>query len=164
MRTDILCTVRNSHFNSSIRGTFLVDNSGKLQTRVKRGENIQFIVNYLFSNPCAGLNDCRKALMKWRGIKNCDASRGQYASYFYDFYSYKWYHEKKWTVFKDKNGKKRAKLTVLGMSMVDLIEAKKINDWLKSSPRDRVKIVLNTPEDIDDLTGYYYDNIFSIMS
>ena len=83
--------------NRDIRGKYLVDNSGILRERMPRGENIRFIANYVFANPCVGANECRRALLQWRGFKQCDDSRGQYASYFYDRYHYKWYHSKVWS-------------------------------------------------------------------
>lgn len=141
-----------------IRGTFLVDNSGRLQTRIPRGENISFIVNYLYSNPCSRLSDCRRALLLWRGIKLCDQSRGQYASYFYDRYAHKWWYEKRWQKIVDKNGKKRALLTPLGMSMVDLEFARKIKG-VTSSGKERIRITVPESQ-IGVLAGKKYDHIF----
>ena len=66
----------------SIRGKYLVCNYGHLYERIPRGENIEFIANYIFANPGCIPNECRKALLQWRGFKQCDESRGQYASYF----------------------------------------------------------------------------------
>ena len=89
--------------NRDIRGKYLDDNSGILRERMPRGENFRFIANYVFANPCVGANECRRALLQWRGFKQCDDSRGQYASYFYDRYHYKWYHSKIWNFMKDEN-------------------------------------------------------------
>ena len=120
--------------NKDIRGEYLVDNFGTLRKRMPRGENIRFIANYVFANPCTGANECRRALLQWRGFKQCDESRGQYASYFYDRYHYKWYHSKIWDLIKDKGDKKRMVLNVGGMQLIDSDFQQRLKDW-KREPR-----------------------------
>ena len=135
-----------------IRGKYLIDNSGILRERMPRGENIRFIANYIFANPCVGANECRRALLQWRGFKQCDDSRGQYASYFYDYYAKKWYHNKRWTHIKDDKGKHRMILTSEGLSLVDDELQKSLKEWDGSS------------RDIVDLEGVPYDELFSKKS
>jgi hypothetical protein len=153
-----LCSATNQQRNVDIRGTFLVDNQGRLQTKMKRNENKEWIINYLYANPCAGLNECRKALLKWRGIRDCDDSRGQYSSYFYDHYCYKWYHKKDWVKFKDSKGKLRARLTIAAMAKVDIDFANKLAAWNKDGV-ERTKLWVDNPDDIENMIGYKYDDI-----
>ena len=144
--------------SESIRGTFLVDNSGKLQLRIPRGENIVFIASYIYSNPCCKVGDCRRALLQWRGIKVCDQSRGQYNSYFYDYWSYKWYHHKNWSKIKDSSGKQRLQLTSNGMGLVDLDLADKIQK-ATSQNEDRVRFIVPSNQK-EFFVGQKYENMF----
>ena len=153
------CKASGKYRNTDLRGTFLVDNNGRLQTKMGRGENREWIINYLFANPCAGVGECRRALLKWRGFKNCDESRGQYCSYFYDHYSHKWYHQKYWSKFKDKNGKIRAQLTTLGLSHVDVNFAAELEDWIKNG-EERTRLWIDNPHDVQTMQGYKYADIF----
>jgi len=150
----------NIQRNKEIRGTFLVDNKGRLQTRMPRGENIKFIINYIFANPCIGANPCRKALLQWRGIKDTDASRGQYASYFYDFYANNWYHKKRWNFIKDSKGNKRMILTDYALRLVDEEFQKRLKDW-DNIPRSQIDMSHAAPEEIEKLKGYEYLEIVS---
>ena len=117
--------------NSKIRGTFIIDNNRQLKKKVRKGENIDWIINYVFCNPGIGANQCRKALCRWRGIRVCDASRGQYASYFYDYYAIEWYHKQHWTsrVFSDLDNRKRLLLTTKGLGRVDQQMVNRIKKW-----------------------------------
>lgn len=152
------CKASGKYRNTDLRGTFLIDNKGRLQMKMRRGENIQWIINYLFANPCAGVGECRRALLKWRGFKNCDESRGQYCSYFYDRYSHKWYHHKYWSKFKDKNGKIRAQLTTEGLAHVDISFANEIRDWVKNG-EERIRLWVADPNHAQRLQGYKYFDI-----
>ena len=138
--------------NKEIRGKYLVDNSGILRERMPRGENIRFIVNYIFANPCVGANECRRALLQWRGFKQCDDSRGQYASYFYDRYANKWWHHKRWGFIQDDKGKSRMILNPQGLLLVDETLQKSLREWDQS------------PREIVDLEGIKYDELFSKKS
>ena len=135
-----------------IRGKYLIDNSGILRERMPRGENIRFIANYIFANPCVGANECRRALLQWRGFRQCDDSRGQYASYFYDYYAKKWYHNKRWKHIKDDKGKHRMILTPEGLTLVDDELQENLKKWDGSS------------RGIVDLEGLPYDELFSKKS
>ena len=134
-----------------IRGKFILDNERNLVTRIKKGENIKWIASYLYANPGVGAHECKRALLSWRGFKMCDQSRGQYASYFYDYYAKKWYFNKLWTVEKfNQDGPKKMILRSEGMGRVDLQLAEKIKQWDGKAGG----IVDNS------LAGKNYDNIF----
>lgn len=151
-------------FNTKIRGTYLVDNDEKLQTRIQRGENKKFIISYLYANPCVVANRCRKDLLRWRGYALSDASRGQYSSYFYDHYHHKWYHKKFWHSTVDEFGNRRLNLTVEGMANVDLDLAERIKTWQSESSEERTRILISDHETIDRLAGLPYRNIVSKKS
>jgi len=148
-------------FNTEIRGTYLVDNDEKLQTRIQRGQNKKFIISYLYANPCVVANRCRKDLLRWRGYVVSDSSRGQYASYFYDEYYHKWYHKKFWNSTVDESGNRRLNLTVEGMANVDLELAERIKAWQSESLQERTRILISDHETIDHLVGLPYKNIVS---
>ena len=110
---------------------------------MKRGENYIWIANYLFLNPCITAANCRKALLLWRGYEVSDRSRGQYASYFYDRWSYKWYYKKYWSFIKQEKNK-LMQLTSMGMSLID----KQLQDRMKSwdhVPRGITNINIDNP-------------------
>jgi len=138
--------------NKDIRGKYLVDNSGILRERMPRGENIRFIANYVFANPCVGANECRRALLQWRGFRQCDDSRGQYASYFYDHYHYKWYHSKVWNFMKDERGKRRMVINPGGLALIDDELQQRLKKWDMN------------PRQIINLEGASYDKLFSKKS
>ena len=121
-----------SDINHNIRGEYLVDNHGYLQKRMPRRENIKFIANYIFANPCCGANECRKAMLQWRGFKLCDESRGQYASYFYDRYHFQWYHSKIYSFIHGDDRKKRMVLATQGLSLIDRSFQERLKNWDKS--------------------------------
>jgi len=149
------CQKRNMHVNMLARGTFVVDNSGRIQTKVKRGENLRFIASYLNVFPCSTAGDVRRALMGWRGIAFKDETRGQYASYFWDKYSYKWYYKKIWKRFKGDDGKLRLNLKLSGMHLVDHELCEKI----KNGHSKRTLVFVHNLEDIEKMEGYKYDAI-----
>ncbi len=115
-----------------IRGDYLYDNSERQKKKMPRGENIVFIVNYIFANPCVVANECRRALLQWRGFHQCDESRGQYASYFYDYYAYKYHHSKRWGFVKDERGNKRMFLKPAALMLIDNDLQQRIKQWCKS--------------------------------
>ena len=109
----------SERLKSDLRGTFVIDNEENFRYKMKRGENISWIINYLFLNSCAPVVEVKSMLLLWRGYELSDRSRGQYSSYFYDRWSYKWYFKKYWTFIWNSDSKKRMQLTPLGMTMVD---------------------------------------------
>lgn len=128
-------------YSVPIRGTFVVNNKEALVIRMKRGENYKWIANYLFANPCITAGSCRRALLLWRGYNINDRSRGQYASYFYDRWSYQWYYEKYWSFF-NKGNNKIMQLTPLGMSLFDEELQFRIKNWNRT-PRGLDKVVID---------------------
>ena len=143
---------------SNLRGTFVVDNDRKLVERIKRGDNIKWIIAFLYSNPCARAHECKRALLAWRGYEVSDRSRGQYASYFYDRYSQRWYYDKIWKVeCMPGDKKKRMVLTAHGMGLVDLSLSEKIAKWNK---KPSVRITVDKKEKAS-LIGLCHDSIFS---
>lgn len=147
-------------YRSRSRGTFLIDNSGRLKESMPRGENLRFIASYLHAFPCAKASDCRKALILWRGYVGGDDTRGIYASYFYDHYANKWWYSNRWQVVKDKEtGKKRMMLMTGGLLLVDTNLSNKLKTWV---PKQRVQIVIedDNPDEIEKLAGYKYTSIF----
>ena len=143
---------------SKLRGTFVVDNDRKFIHRIKRGDNVKWIIAFLYNNPCIGAHECKKALMAWRGYEISDKSRGQYASYFYDYYSQRWYYSKLWKVaYMPGDKKKRMVLTAHGMGLVDLSLSEKIAKWNR---QPSVRITVDRKEE-NSLVGLSQDNIFS---
>lgn len=118
-----------------IRSDYLYDNSEQLKMVMPRGENIVFIANYIFANPCVIANKCRRALLQWRGFKQCDESRGQYASYFYDYYATKYQHSKRWGFIRDRRGNKRMVLKTAGLLLIDDDLQKRLKQW-DQTPRE----------------------------
>lgn len=151
--------MQEQEFNSAIRGTYLIDNQETFHSRMPRKENIKFIANYVFANPGCGANECRRALLRWRGFKECDKSRGQYASYFYDFYHYKWYHHKLYSVVKGHDNKKRMVITTQAMSLIDRGFQDKLKKWDKK-PRVRIVLPRGLQSGDQDITGLNYYSLF----
>ena len=154
------CPKRGWWIDSSRRGTFLVDNTGRLKTTIPRGDNIRFIASYLYNNPCSKSADIRKALMLWRGVMVTDKSRGYYSSYFYDKYLGKWYYDKLFTKIRPFEGMRgiRLNLTIEGMQHVDLDLCDKLKN-IDGELRPRTLLFIQEPDDIDKMEGYLYDEI-----
>ena len=154
-----ICQKRNKTINTNIRGTFLVDNSGNLRTKIPRKDNLKFISTYLYNNPCAKSSDVRRALLQWRGIRVNDESRGQYASYFYDRYCGVWYYNKLWQKIKPLKGLQgiRLNLTLEGMTYVDFQLSEKLKSF--DFKKNRVMLFIESLEDIEKLEGFKYLNI-----
>lgn len=150
-----LCPKRRIHINMKNRGTFVVDNKGRLQTKVKRGENLVFIASYLNVYPCSTAGEVRHAMMRWRGIACKDETRGQYASYFWDAYKHKWYYNKLWKKFKDESGKLRLNLRLEGMGLID----HKLCEEIKKGNSVRSFMFINDLEDVEKMEGYKYNAI-----
>ena len=143
------------YHRSETRGTFLVDNKGLLCQKMKRRENIKWIANYLFVNPCAKVSQCRKDLLLWRGIDVNDSSRGTYCFYFYDKWSYDWYFKKYWEYI---NGKvKRMHLTTEGLSLYDRDLSERIIAWNKEP---RIKFIVDDSSR-GKFQGKSYQKVFS---
>ena len=147
-------------YRSSLRGTFLIDNSGRFKESMPRKENLKFIASYLHAFPCAKVSDCKKALVLWRGYVGGDESRGIYASYFYDRYANKWWYNNRWKILKDKEtGKKRMMLTADGLLLVDTKLSNELKTWV---PKQRVQIVIkdDNPDEVEKMAGYKYTSLF----
>jgi len=148
---------RTKKKRSPLRGSFVIDNDRNFVLRISRGDNIKWIASYLYAHPGAGANQCRRDLLAWRGYELSDKSRGQYASYFYDFYQTRWYHSKLWKCdYFDGAKKKKLILTSEGFGLVDLDLAKRIAKWDK---RPAVRLVVDEGEE-NIFVGLNHDNIF----
>jgi len=116
--------------------TVLNDGSllSKNRMNVPRGENLTFICSYIFANPGCKVSTVKRALIEARGFEYSDKLRGKYASYFYDFYSRKWYYEKLWSqvwIAGDIGSKRSVKHCFLrtdGLARVDLNLAKRLSN------------------------------------
>jgi|TARA_R110001592_G_scaffold188358_2_gene433469 hypothetical protein len=149
----------SERLKSDLRGTFVIDNEENFRYKMKRGENISWIINYLFLNSCAPVVEVKSMLLLWRGYELSDRSRGQYSSYFYDRWSYKWYFKKYWTFIWNSDSKKRMQLTPLGMTMVDYELQNKIKNWDKL---EREKINFRK-KCADNLEGKSYYSKFQVL-
>ena len=103
------------------------------RTNVPRGENLTFICSYIFANPGCKVSQVKRALIEARGYEYSDELRGKYSSYFYDYYSRKWYYDKLWSqVWINANQTSRSIkhcfLRSEGMARVDLDLAKRLSN------------------------------------